>query len=374
MTQASKGVTTVRHGERVEILQQRRRVVRVRTSKGVEGWVDERQLLAASDMAELRDLAAAARSLPSQGKVTTYNDLNVHTQPARQSPSFVQLKEGGSAEMLLYRMLPRTDAKRKPLIPPAPKRPKKTAPQKQAKPPKTPPPPMPKPPSPPPDWLELSRTPLDEDEPEEAAEEKPAAPETPLERWSLIRLPDGAAGWVLTRMLTMAVPDEVAQYAEGKRIVFYAPIGAPEGPEKKRHWVWTTASAGPQPYDYDAVRVFIWNARRKRYETTYIDRNVTGYLPVLMSEVEWQGRKAPGFSMCVLNREEQRVRRQFAFIENRVRSAGETACEAIPAVTQKTPGATTLPAPPAPASPPKGSFFERLRERVRSSVRGVFGG
>lgn len=374
VTQNSKGLASLQHGERVEILQQKRRVVKVRTAKGIEGWVDERQLLAASDMAELRDLAAAARVLPSQGKVTTYTDLNVHTQPSRQAPSFVQLKEGGAAEVLLYRMLPRTDARRKPLIPPPPKREKKASPRKPAKAPQVPPPPMPKPPSPPEDWLEMSNADLAEEGDDPPAETKAAAPEVPIERWSLIRMPNGAAGWVLTRLISMAVPDEVVQHAEGKRIVFYAPLGAPHGEEKKTAWVWTTASAGQFPWDFDAVRVFIYNNRKKRYETSYIDRKITGFLPVLMMEVEWQGRKLPGFSLCVLDKQEKRVRRQFAFVENRVRSAGETACEAPPPVTQKTPGAAPLPLVPPPPQQPAPGTFERFRNRVKTAVRGIFGG
>ena len=50
----SSAVTTVKHGDRLEILQTRRRFLRVRTPSGVEGWTDERQLLAAGDMVALR--------------------------------------------------------------------------------------------------------------------------------------------------------------------------------------------------------------------------------------------------------------------------------------------------------------------------------
>ena len=34
-----------------------------------------------------------------------------------------------------------------------------------------------------------------------------------MEDWNLIRTKDGKAGWVLSRMLVMAIPDEVAQYS-----------------------------------------------------------------------------------------------------------------------------------------------------------------
>ena len=63
----SAAVTTVKHGDRLEVLQTRRRFLRVRTPSGVEGWTDERQLLAAGDMVALKELTAHAAKLPSQG-------------------------------------------------------------------------------------------------------------------------------------------------------------------------------------------------------------------------------------------------------------------------------------------------------------------
>ena len=39
-----------------------------------------------------------------------------------------------------------------------------------------------------------------------------------MDDWNLVRTLDGKVGWVLTRPLSMAIPDEVAQYAEGHRI------------------------------------------------------------------------------------------------------------------------------------------------------------
>jgi len=40
-----------------------------------------------------------------------------------------------------------------------------------------------------------------------------------------VRTKDGSVGWVLARNLYMSVPDDVAQYAEGKRITAYLALG-----------------------------------------------------------------------------------------------------------------------------------------------------
>jgi hypothetical protein len=47
----SPGVTEVKHGARLDIIDMRRRLVRVRTADGVEGWVDGNLLLTLLDAA-----------------------------------------------------------------------------------------------------------------------------------------------------------------------------------------------------------------------------------------------------------------------------------------------------------------------------------
>src|SRR5262249_13296188 len=105
----SAAVTTLKHRERLEILQTRRQFLKVRTRDGKQGWTDEPALLAAADMKALRDLAEGSAKLPGQGVATTYQQLNVHTQPALSSPSFVQLKENDKFDVLQSVLLPRTE-------------------------------------------------------------------------------------------------------------------------------------------------------------------------------------------------------------------------------------------------------------------------
>jgi hypothetical protein len=171
----------------------------------------------------------------------------------------------------------------------------------------------------------------------------------------------------------MAIPDEVAQYAEGKRIVSYFPLGyVDDDGTKKAIWLWTTASAH-EPYDFDSFRVFIWSLRRHRYETAYIERNLAGYAPVLIRQVDFStgsrahaaSGKFPGFSVCTQKDDGQLHRREFALLGNVVRYAGETPCQ-LPAslwVAQAgtAPGAA-VPAPPrAPA--PAESWTAPIKRR-----------
>jgi hypothetical protein len=87
-------IATANHGDRLEILQRRRRFVRVRTPKRAEGWTEDRMLLSPEELAGLRSLSDQSKPAPSQGVATTYETLNVHTEPDRQSPSLPS-GEGG---------------------------------------------------------------------------------------------------------------------------------------------------------------------------------------------------------------------------------------------------------------------------------------
>jgi hypothetical protein len=362
----SSTVTTVKHGDRLQILQARRRFLRVRTPSGAEGWTDERQLLAAGDMDSLRELTARAAKLPSQGVATTYAPLNIHSQPVLSSPSFLQLKENEKFHVLQSIVLPRSDAPRKSLIPPSPKKPKGPPKKEGNKASRVAPPPMPKPPPPPADWLELSKT--ERDEADADAEKLPPqklAPRT--DGWSLIRTPSGQSGWVLTRLVSMAIPDDVAQYAEGKRIVSYFPLGEiQDGDLKKKLWLWTTTADSRQPWDFDGFRVFVWSLRRHRYETGYIERNLKGYSPVLLKDVELASKSGastlPGFSICMENKDGQRVRREYALLGGAIRFAGDRPCEAPPPPpTLQDP--SPLPVLDSPPPQSKPGLAERLKKR-----------
>ena len=122
----SPTVTSVHHGDKLAIVGQRRRWYRVRTGTGTEGWTSDRELLDTAQMQRLRGLAAETTGLPSQGIATTFSSLNVHTEPSRQSPSFVQVREKEKVDVIAHKVTERTGAlEKRELIPPKPKLEKK---------------------------------------------------------------------------------------------------------------------------------------------------------------------------------------------------------------------------------------------------------
>src|SRR5579863_9176450 len=146
---------TVHHGDRLEIVQQRRRFIKVRTSDNQEGWIEDRLLLTPDEFARLKRFNQQTLAMPTQGVATTYDILNIHTEPSRYSPSFIQVKPGEKFDVIAHEAAPRKAPPRKALVVPAPK---PVATKKAEKQPKIPPPPAPAAPKPPEDWLALSKT------------------------------------------------------------------------------------------------------------------------------------------------------------------------------------------------------------------------
>lgn len=293
-------VATLKHGERVEIIGRRRRFCKLRTASGATGWADSWQLLSTEGMEHLQELARQTAEAPSQGQATVFDALNVHTAPNRQAPTLFQITPGAKVEVIAHEPVARL-----PYTPPSPLLPALDSGKSQARKPKRepeyPPPPRPKPPGLPKDWLELSggMPTAPPDTPDTPAPAPPAP--APMEMWSLVRARDGRSGWVLARMLLMAIPDEVAQYAERARIAAYFHMGDTLDRDGVAHPAWLWAAASRPGADFDSLRLFTWNTRRNRYETSYIKRNLTGFLPILI-ERRSTG-EASGFSALIVEKD-----------------------------------------------------------------------
>src|SRR5947209_5681717 len=105
-----------RHGDHLDIVAQRRRWVRVRNERGMEGWVDDRQLLDTAQMNRLRALAKEAAEAPSQGQATSFDMLNVHTEPNRAAPSFLRIKPGEKFDIVEHRVVVKGPLSKRQLI------------------------------------------------------------------------------------------------------------------------------------------------------------------------------------------------------------------------------------------------------------------
>jgi SH3-like domain-containing protein len=216
---------TIKNGERVEVLDRDRRFVKVRTSGGEIGWIEQRYTVPQKTYDALQKLAQDLRNYPAQGTATTRNDTNIHLEPERESDHLYQVPAGAKVFLLK-----RTTNERE--LPGA--KPKKDA-------------------------------------------AKPV-----MEDWWLVRDADGHTGWVLARMVDLNVPLDVAQYAEGQRIQALFVLNEVSDGEKKvpQYLMLLSEPKDGMAFDYNQARVFTWNLKRHRYETAYRERKLEGFFPV----------------------------------------------------------------------------------------------
>ncbi len=220
----------VTNAERVQILERSKngRFVRVRSPREEEGWMEQRFLTTQAIFDRFQEIAQENASWPVQGKAVTKAILNMHADPERESPHLYQLKESEQVELLKRATTERAIVKTLP------------------------------------------------------SSGSPAQPPTPvLEDWWLVRDAGRHTGWVLGRIIDIEAPLEVAQYAEGQRIIacFVLNHVDDDGRNVPQYLMLLNEPKDGNPADFNQVRVFTWNAKRDRYETAYRERNLAGMLP-----------------------------------------------------------------------------------------------
>ena len=230
-------VGAVKNGERVEVLDRDRRFAKVRTSTGAQGWIEQRFLVSQRVYDQIQKLLQENQNDPVQGQGTTRNDTNLHVEPGRDSEHLYQIASGEKVGLLKRGTAEKPGAVTPQARPAAGK----------------------------------------------AGEKKEQPPV--IEDWWLVRDSRGRVGWVLARMVDLDVPLDVAQYAEGQRIVAYFVLNQVQDGAKKvaQYLTVVTEPKDGLPFDFNQVRVFTWNVKRHRYETAYRER-MQGVLPVTVAQ------------------------------------------------------------------------------------------
>lgn len=268
-------VGTVENGERVEVLEKQRRFLRVRTDKGQEGWIEERSLVPQDVYDGFQKLAQDNVNTPVQGRGTTRAELNMHLTPSRDAEHLYQLKDGEKLDILRRATAPKTAPK--PAKPAATASTKSGSAQKKTSASSTQkqsPPPAPASKAPVATAASAGGT--------APASTEPPPPPPVMEDWYLVRTSSGKAGWVLLRMIDLDVPVDVAQYAEGQRIIAYFVLNTvdEDGKQIPQYLMLLNEPKDGLAWDYNQIRVFTRNRAKHRYETAYRERELEGYLPV----------------------------------------------------------------------------------------------
>ena len=258
-------IGTVHSGDRVEILEKQRRFLRVRTDSGQEGWIEERSLVPQEVYDAFQKLASDNASQQVQAHGTARSELNIHVTPSREGEHLYQLKDAEKVEILKRA----TAEKNPPKSANAPQSPKGAATSQPTKPTAAP--------------AKAAPTAAPAKVAPASTPGKPPEPPKPvMEDWYLVRNSAGHVGWVLLRMIDLDIPLEVAQYAEGQRIMGYFVLNTVQEEDKQvpQYLVLLNEPKDGLAWDFNQIRIFTRNRAKHRYETAYRERNLEGYFPV----------------------------------------------------------------------------------------------
>jgi hypothetical protein len=246
---------TATNGEKLVVLDHARRFIKVRTPSGEVGWIEEK-LTAGQDIADkFEALGKSHEKDPLVATATARDEVYLHIAPGRETDRFYLLAENDPLTLLSRATIlkPVTPGAALVAVPAA-----KSGAKSGAK----------------------------------LADDTGAPAPPPMEDWWLVRNSKGQTGWIYARMIDVTAPDTLARYAEGQRIVGAYVLAHVDDPASGILDNGNTVTSIPEyltvlspykaglPYDFDQVRVFIWNTKKHRYETAFREHNIAGYLPV----------------------------------------------------------------------------------------------
>jgi SH3-like domain-containing protein len=250
----SNRMGTVQNGDKLTVLEHARRFIKVRTPDGKVGWLEEKLTADQSVRDEFDGLRDKHKDDAVIAKAVTRDEAVLHVAPGRETEKFFRLQEGEAVSLLVRAMVAKP-------LPPG-----------------------------------TVAAPVAAATPAGGKDAAPAAPAGPvMEDWWLVRTSKGEVGWIYSHLIDVSEPDALSRYSEGQRIVGAYVIANVEDPESGMVNAGQTVTSIPEyvtvlspykaglPYDFDQVRVFTWNRNKHRYETAFREKNIEGYLPVVVT-------------------------------------------------------------------------------------------
>jgi len=285
----SNRVCEVVNGQPLEVLEQGKRFLKVKTEKNEIGWIEVRAVIDAKTYDGFAQLSKQHKDDPAAATATLRVDLAMHLLPGRETPRFYLLAANAKVQLLA-----RASALKNPAEASAPHPPAITAKPAQAGKP----------------------TPPGSRKAPTAGAEPVAPPVMPplIDDWWLARDAQGRVGWLLASRLDVDAPNEIAQYAEGQRIVgawVLTKVNDPDADTADHQVPEYLTVLDPLesglPFDFNEVRVFTWSIKHHRYETAFRLRPIQGYLPVRVFMQNTAKGSVPAFSFQIAGSSEMKT-------------------------------------------------------------------
>ncbi len=272
------GVTNLKQGDRVEVLDRTRNWSKVRLEDGRVGWVEAVNLIEADSYETGRRLFVQLQSELPQADGHVVNAANLRVEPAREAAQLAQLPANQKVEVFGRRAVERP-------------------PQAGA----------------------------------------PPSAEPARDAWYLVRA-GSKAGWVLGRLVSLDLPEAISHYAQSTNLVAWVVFNTVEDNGRSVPQYIVADREGTPDCDFTHIRIFTWWVKNQEYVTAYVEGNLYGYFPIRVSQLDG----APHFRLRLVDkngRKFQRVYRMFDTIARPLGTVDGWESQAMPALRVQTPRA-----------------------------------
>ena len=251
-------IATLHHGDRMEVLDRTTRWARVRSADGKTGWVEQAHLVDAPSYEEGRRLLEEMGHGQAQAAGHAPNRANLRVQPARDAVQITQLTASEKVEIFDRRVV-----------------------------------------------------------------ERPAQPgaaegdEVAREAWYLVRSGE-KGGWVLGRLISLDIPEEIGHYAQGFNMVAWLVLSKVDDNGRSVPQYLAADRIDTLDFDFTRIRVFTWGVERQRYATAYVESNLKGFFPICVEQANGE----PHFRLRLEDRKGRKTQRVYRLQNTIVRHLG----------------------------------------------------
>jgi len=135
--------------------------------------------------------------------------------------------------------------------------------------------------------------------------------------WYLVRA-QSRAGWVLGRLVSLDIPQEIALYAQESNLVAWLVLNSVNDGGREVPQYLVADRTGTQDFDFSHIRVFTWWVKHHKYVTAYVESNLNGYFPIRIV----RGLDKPYFRLRLVDEDGEKYQKVYGLFSTIVRPLG----------------------------------------------------